>query len=239
MIVHLIILFFGVLLLRNNFFYALFFSLSKDLGIILYLIRDIKIKDSKVTFILYYSGTLIIIYSVFAVLYDIQFVNIFGFKWDFIAVLEYVVFGLLFFTILKSKLNNAFKSFVYSFILVTILGLIYELPLSYTNMRIYYHYSYPFFIHPVWVLLGILIYKKLQIKTTPKKYEDIEEIITDSIEFVPIFALIVFFFFFYVFKTARISIFTYALYPLNKIIFRIPTFLVFLTITLRMKVKKI
>jgi len=236
---HLIILFSAVLFLRLNFFYALFFSLSKDLGIILYLIRNIKVKDSVVTIYLYFYGLFIISFSLLAILFNISFINVFGFKWDFIAVIEYVIFGLLLFSIIKSKLNNAFKSFAYSFILITILGSIYELPISYTNLKIFFHYSYPFFIQPTWILLGVFIYKKFKMKRIPKQYNDIEELLSDSIKFSPILFFIAFFFIFSIFKFNKLPFFRQPYYDLNKVFLRIPTFLVFLVVIIKMRFKNV
>jgi len=149
-----------------------FYILRKDLPLTFYAInllssqnsnldreKIIRISSRKICY-------LVIGFLFFLVLFFWPFLNL---KWRLLTAIQYLTFAIIYFYILNKKYGD-FKSLTLTLILLSLVGLIYELPFeSGRHEQIFIHYTYPTIINPRWLYLPILTYEFRNCKIKNKK----------------------------------------------------------------------
>lgn len=151
--------------------YSIYATLKLALPLLLFL--TLKIYNIKVSFKRpYYCLVALGILSLLMLwLLGFPFPLVFGFtfKWSYIATIEYLVFGALYFHLLHKKCESDLHALVLvSFLLITS-GLLYELPFSHRS-GLFYNMTYPFFIYSAWIMLVLAVeYLDFNVFSNPKR----------------------------------------------------------------------
>lgn len=75
----------------------------------------------------------------------------------FPSLVEYVLFGLVFFEVFNRKLKNQLQAFAYSLMMLPAIGYMYELPIM--AMHTYSFELYPFVVRSVLIYIAILVWR--------------------------------------------------------------------------------
>jgi len=150
-----------------------FYILRKDLPLTFYAINLLSGQNSnldrekriiRISFRKIYY--LIIGLLLFLVLF---FWSYLGLKWRPLTAIQYLTFATIYFYLLNKKYDD-FKSLTLTLILLSLVGLIYELPFeSGRHQQIFIHQTYPTIINPRWFYLPILTYEFRNCKIKHKK----------------------------------------------------------------------
>jgi len=140
-----------------------FYILRKDLPLTFYAINLLSSNYSNFFRKIYY---LVIGFLFFLVLFFWPFL---GLKWRLLTAIQYLTFAIIYFYFLNKRYND-FKSLTLTLILLSLVGLIYELPFeSGRHKQIFIHHTYPTIINPRWFYLPILAYEFRNCKIKHKK----------------------------------------------------------------------
>jgi len=136
-----------------------YWVLTKTLPLLLFSMSELftiqlSFKKLYYTFALVMIGILLIL----RIQKQLSFQDAFAFKFHYLPAIEYLAFSIIYFELFDRKLHNHFKSFAYTLMTISIVGLLYELPVFYKE-TMFYHASYPFIINSRWIMLPLLTQK--------------------------------------------------------------------------------
>jgi len=138
--------------------YSIYVTLKLALPLLIFSILEVYNITISLKRVYYYFVPIGI--AVLSVLWisGLPFTSVFGFtfKWSYIAAIEYMVFGALYFHLLHRKCKSDLHALILvSFLLITS-GLLYEMPISHRS-GLFYSVTYPFFIYSAWIMLVLVI----------------------------------------------------------------------------------
>jgi len=134
--------------------YDVYATLKLALPLLLYLILiGYEVKFSLKTPFYFFVATGVTFLSILW-LSSLPFPTVFGFTfmWDYAPAIEYLIFGVLYFHLMRRKINNDLLCLTQVSFLLIVTGLLYKLPF-FRYPALFYSLLYPFYVYSAWIML--------------------------------------------------------------------------------------
>jgi len=145
-----------------------FYILKKNLPLFLFFINNLTNHHISIRKFFQMIISTIIIVFVIAMIFGVPFQHLTGINWDYPGAIEYLIFAIIFYELYYRQHQNQFTALTWTIATVSVSAMLYELPVCHPQ-ELFYHYTYPTYINPDWLLLGILIVEitKQKLKLKP------------------------------------------------------------------------